>query len=352
LTTGRRGHCNVILTIARFSVVVAAAVATLVAAGPAHAIVISREGTEIVVRPDPGEPLTEFDIVASADRSLLTVHKYPVAGDEVESHTGPGCDELGSSCDVDDATALRVELGAGNQNALIIGSPLPVIVDGGPGNDRLKVRGGPTMAVAGGDGNDTITLEAFTPPGGYGQDGAEGELHDPATTATAADGGAGNDTLISDVAGARLTGGDGDDTLDATAATTQTLDCGAGADTVMVGNKDTVGAGCGPAVNSLRTPSTLATLRADGMLRVPVLARVRSSVFARFTLTRGKSKYAESSEHLRAGQAVATDMRPRADVKARLTKKLNGADLLVELFAGTRARGDRTVLSLEGSLQG
>ncbi len=109
------------------------AVAVLLVATPvAGAVTISREGSEIVVRPDAGEPLTDFDVIANADRDSFAVHKRAVSGDEVPSQAGPGCDVGASSCDIGNATALRVELGAGNQELLVSGSPIPVIVTAAP----------------------------------------------------------------------------------------------------------------------------------------------------------------------------------------------------------------------------
>ena len=95
----------------------AGVVLLMFAAPQAGAVTISREGSAIVVRPDPGEPLAGFDVIANADRDSFAVHKQAVSGDEVPSQSGPGCDGGASTCDIGNATVLRVELGAGDQDA-------------------------------------------------------------------------------------------------------------------------------------------------------------------------------------------------------------------------------------------
>ena len=340
----------------------------LVAAPSARAVTISREGSAIVVRPDAGEPLTDFDVIANADRDSFAVHKRAVSGDEIPSQSGPGCDGGASSCDIGNATALRVELGAGNQELLVSGSPIPVIVDGGAGDDRLTVRGGPSITVNGGDGNDTLTLQAWAPAGGTQEGTSDEAVLNPPTKAAAADGGAGNDKLSSTVSGAKLTGGDGNDTLDAVSEvqtteqqtarhpSRQVLDCGAGADTAMVDHLDTLGAGCGPSISALKgddkLQNTLGRFDTKGILNVPSFLRTTRAVTARLTLTgprlAGRRRYASATKHVNG--AVRATLRPAAPVRAKLahtTGSVSSSVLSVALKSGR----DTTLVTLFGSLK-
>src|SRR3954453_14373070 len=104
---------------ARLASLAAVLVTLLAVAQRADAVVIAKEGTEIVVRPDPGEPLTDFDVIANPDRDGFDMHKFPMAGDEVNAHAGPGCEGRDSLCNIAGATALRLELGSGDQEVLV-----------------------------------------------------------------------------------------------------------------------------------------------------------------------------------------------------------------------------------------
>jgi len=347
------------------------AVAVLLAAAPAAgAVTISHEGSEIVVRRDPGEVPTSFNVIANSDRDSFAVHNRDKSSDHVASHSGPGCDAGAASCDIGNATALRVELGAGGQHVLVQASPIPVIVDGGAGDDEVTVRGGPTITVAGGKGDDAITLDPWAPPGGTDVGGTDKPIVDSPTTAAAADGGPGDDHITSVIPGTRLTGGAGNDTLDAVTErqtterpaarhpSAQALDCGAGKDTALVDHRDALGAGCGPGFRNLhgdnRVHNTLGWFNRAGMLKVASFLRATGTATARITVTgprlAGRSTYASTARRVHAGRTLGATLRPGAGVRGKLSRRTSSVTRST-LRVALSAHGDRTVVTLLGSLK-
>src|SRR6202008_1667172 len=123
-----------------------AVLATLAFAQSAEAVVISREGDQIVVRPDEDELLKDVEITGTPTQ--FTIAKRYAVDDIGTPHAGPGCDATGApTCDIEHATTLRVELGEGDQQALVTNSPIPVIIDAGTGRDRPTIKDAPSATV-------------------------------------------------------------------------------------------------------------------------------------------------------------------------------------------------------------
>jgi Ca2+-binding RTX toxin-like protein len=107
--------------------------------------------------------------------------------DEIHLLGGAGKDTLslgGSMVEMDSAAASKL--------IVVAQVPVPAVIDGGDGDDRLT----------GGVGNDTIT-------GGLGNDDIDG-----GDGANDLSGGDGNDTLRGGTSADRIDGGDGDDSMD------------------------------------------------------------------------------------------------------------------------------------------
>jgi Ca2+-binding RTX toxin-like protein len=158
----------------------------------------------------------------------------------------------------DDSAILRAVINLGNKNDSVKqdvssgGTPLPMTVEGGLGDDTIT--GSPVADVLnGGDGNDVID-------GGDGEDVISGGFGDDHIT-----GGRGNDTIrgnagkdvidggdgADDIDGGlgddRITGGKGkdilkgdagDDTIDARDGEVDTINCGLGRDTLLRDSND------------------------------------------------------------------------------------------------------------------
>src|SRR5262245_27932944 len=81
---------------------------------PAQAVGISREGTQIVVRPDEDELLKDVEVTGSPTQ--FTIAKRYVVDPIGMPHAGPGCDATGApKCAIDNATSIKIELGEGDQ---------------------------------------------------------------------------------------------------------------------------------------------------------------------------------------------------------------------------------------------
>src|SRR4051794_19877147 len=200
----------------RLAALVLAVLSPLAFAARADAVYIAREGDQIVVRPDDDELLKDVEVTVQG--GSFTIAKHYTVDDIGTPHAGPGCDASGAPrCAIAGARALRVELGEGDQQALVTDSPIPVTIDGGTGRDRPEVRNAPSVTILGGTGDDIIKASARGP--------------------IAVDGGEGDDTV--DVTGGSVTGGAGDDTI--RGATT--ADGGAGDDTIRGATTASGGAG-------------------------------------------------------------------------------------------------------------
>src|SRR6187399_2133713 len=85
---------------------VIALVATFAFAPRAEAVVISREGEQIVVRPDPDELLKDVEVTGNG--SSFTIAKKYVVDEIGTPHSGPGCDATGApTCAIGDAKTLK-----------------------------------------------------------------------------------------------------------------------------------------------------------------------------------------------------------------------------------------------------
>lgn len=181
---------------------VLAALPTLATPTVANAGHVSKEGTTLVLRGNPGE--RNFFSVRNDGWTAGHVLFGDRSSNDVTADAAAGCTLGGSGfvqtavCPTAGIRAIRIEGGDSNDELRISEDdfPLPpgsVTFDGGPGDDDI---GGPTtdwpITQFGGDGNDTIV-------GGWGND-----------TIT---GGPGNDKLDGNNGDDALYGGDGDDTV-------------------------------------------------------------------------------------------------------------------------------------------
>lgn len=191
----------------------------LAASGTASAGQLTNEGGWWVFRAAPGERNDFRASVATFTRAGYL--EFRDTGVTLGA-LGPGCyredferDDLGTQrCPIAGTAGIRAELGDGDDWG-IVGDDLPgvpVVFDGGPGNDRLN---GPLRGVgvtfSGGDGNDEL-------------DG--GDLGD------VLDGGPGNDRVDGDGGNDVVRGGDGDDVVEGDSLTvgSDTIDGGPGYD--------------------------------------------------------------------------------------------------------------------------
>ncbi len=357
---------------------VTALVATFAFAPRAEAVVISREGDQIVVRPDADELLKDVEVTGNGS-SFTIAKKYDV-GEIGTPHSGPGCDATGApTCAIGDAKTLRVELGEGDQQAMIKYSPIPVIIDGGPGRDRPSVVGAPSATILGGTGDDIINADVDGPvmiDGGAGDDTIDiaqgeatvtgGEGDDTIRGASRADGGNGNDQLEATIAGARLTGGAGNDTF-VTASprkpTKQSIDCGAGSDSADIDGSDVLGAGCGPSFTHLRKVGTLARFSKDGRIDVNAFLRVRRATSVKLRVAGPRivglpksfsGTYATGMLRLSARAKVSSKLKASSSIRSVLGKRraaITNATVRVQLFAPGKSTGDNTIVMLPGTLR-
>jgi Ca2+-binding RTX toxin-like protein len=160
----------------------------------------------------------------------------------------------------DDSAILRAVILLGNKNDSVKqdfsfgqgGSPLPMTVEGGLGDDTIT---GSTVAdvLDGGDGNDTINGGdgADVINGGFGDDvinGGDGndtirgnagkDQIDGGDGADDIDGGIGDDHIVGGKGADNLRGDAGDDTIDARDSEIDTINCGLGRDTLLRDSND------------------------------------------------------------------------------------------------------------------
>ena len=357
---------------------VIALLATFAFAPRAEAVVISREGDQIVVRPDPDELLKDVEVTGNG--SSFTIAKKYVVDEIGTPHSGPGCDATGApTCAIGDAKTLKVELGEGDQEALVKNSPIPVILDGGAGRDRPAVDGAPMATILGGTGDDIINADADGPvtiDGGAGDDTIDiaqgtatvtgGEGDDTIRGAATAVGGNGNDQLEATTAGAKLIGGPGNDsfvTSSPRTPTKQSIDCGDGSDSADVDGADVLGAGCGPTFTHLRKVGTIGRFTRDGAIAISAFARLPKAVSARLTVTGPrivglpksfKGTYATSTKRFSAGAKVSATLKPSSSVRKVLGKRraaITNATVQADLYAPGKASGDHTIVTLPGTLR-
>jgi len=130
-----------------------------------------------------------------------------------------------------DGLPQHVSGGAGND--WIRGGSASDGIDGGPGNDSLFGEGG-TNTIHGGAGNDTVSASSTSKPqqlfGGPGGDRVVG--------------GGGSDLLYGGTGHDRIVGNAGNDVVHAQDRVRDTIDCGAGRDTVYADRVDDVARSC------------------------------------------------------------------------------------------------------------
>jgi Ca2+-binding RTX toxin-like protein len=177
-----------------------AVAAGLVAAAPAGAATVTRDGSgALVVTAEPGVA-DDVALSAPADDTDGYISLYDRAG--LSSVTAEGCETPSTrlvTCRLDPA-GVRVDLGDNSDTFTSDDVVLihPLIVNGGAGNDKLDGTSAGDV-LDGGDGNDTIDGSggADVVRGGAGDDIVMGDhFRDPA--ADVIDGGPGNDTLQDD----------------------------------------------------------------------------------------------------------------------------------------------------------
>jgi len=285
-----------------------------------------------------GEDRLEL-IASGGERNLITVTgsggTYTLDDSVSNISAGTGCTQLAAKrvrCssvpggpikfvyldlrDQDDAVVNSASIGAwvsaGDGNDRLTGGAYGEGLFGGPGDDLLDGGFGPDFIV-GDDGRDRVTYAARTAPlnvsiGSYwtgGQDGESdyvsstveevvgGSADDTLTGSGAANtliGGPGNDTLdgrdgndVLEGGGGvdRLDAGNGDDTLRSRDGAADTVNCGAGTDSIDADTTDTIAADCEPAVAPTapagaildRVPSSVRLTRM-GYLRIKVTCPV------------------------------------------------------------------------------
>jgi Ca2+-binding RTX toxin-like protein len=142
---------------------------------------------------------------------------------------------------------IEIYLGDGNDHAYISDNiKLPVLMDGGAGNDHLHAGRGPTIMI-GGEGNDRLVGSRADDKiyGGAGKDliignggndvidaGSGNDLVYGGTGNDVIDGGSGNDRLFGESGNDKISGGDGNDLL-VGGRGHDTLDGGAGKDRLV-----------------------------------------------------------------------------------------------------------------------
>lgn len=172
----------------------------------------------------------------------------------------PPCRAVAGTALCQDVTITRAVIKLGNKNDSVKedfqfdqgGTPLPLTVEGGPGDDTIT--GSPVADILdGGDGNDVIDggegNDVIT--GGFGDDhltGGDGndtirgnagkDVIDGGDGDDDIDGGIGDDHIIGGKGKDILKGDAGDDTIDARDGEADTINCGLGRDTLLRGSND------------------------------------------------------------------------------------------------------------------
>ena len=183
----------------------------------------------------------------------------------LEAHGGTGDDRINGSVNGDEISGEggNDTLNGGDGNDTISAGAGGGYIDDGPGNDTVTGGSGDDNLTAGpgadtftpGDGADTVSYAARTAPvtitlNGAADDGEAGE-GDNVGTPESATGGAGNDRIVGNDLGGYLFGGpgndtitagrgedrvegnEGDDTIDTRDGRFDSIDCGAGNDTLF-----------------------------------------------------------------------------------------------------------------------
>jgi Ca2+-binding RTX toxin-like protein len=209
--------------------------------GEVNTVTINPRGS--VFDPSTGQFITGLTITDSTTAMVVQLPCRRVAGTAL--------------CE-DDAAILRAVIKLGNRNDSVKqdlsfgGTPLPMTVDGGLGDDTIT--GSPVADVLdGGDGNDVIDGgdgdDVIT--GGFGDDRITGgngkdrirgnagkDTIDGGDGADDIDGGLGDDHIVGGKGKDILKGDAGDDTIDARDGEVDTINCGLGRDTLLRDSND------------------------------------------------------------------------------------------------------------------
>jgi Ca2+-binding RTX toxin-like protein len=287
------------------------------------------------------------------DRSQAVEPKTPVVGafDANAPHTRL---TVGNS-----SIPVTVQGGPGREE-MLVNSTGPVAVDAGDGDDRLTVAS-PRATVVGGPGNDRIgvapgsTVAGRAPwrvDAGPGNDGVEG-------------GAIPDDSIV--------LGGPGDDRLNfdtenvtgESPVARQRLDCGDGADLAIIDAREVVGPGCGPAPHGVTRRMTLGTFGDTGAIRLAV-GRVSRPTRVRIRMTgpappglnstspNFQVPYAAIKVLPRITGAVRTTINPVSSVRRRLRTRRAAVRRVVvqmDLSAPGQQTADRTSLFLISTLR-
>ena len=367
---------------------------------------------------DAGQDRLEFT-AATGERNLLTVtgssSTYTIEDTVSNISAGSGCTQLVAKrvrCssnqiesvyldlkDLDDAVtnsaAIDVEILAGDGADKLTGGAYGDKLYGGPGDDLLD-GGAWSDLLSGDDGRDRVTYATRTAPlnvnlgSFWGGDGEYGEWDfvsstveevvggsgdDRMTGTSSANtfiGGAGNDTLdgrdgndvLEGGAGTdSLEAGNGDDTLRSRDTVIDTVNCGAGTDSIDVDAADTVGADCerpatAPGTGAVpgaatldRVPASIRLTR-NGYLRIKVSCPITAvngcsgsvtiEVLARaagVTLSAAKTTDGKSFS-LRAGEGKTTKVKISRNGRRRVLKKKRAA---CKVSVHTKSTGNKRV---------
>ena len=248
-------------------------------------------------------------------------------------------------CQSAGVTALRV-LAGDRSDSIVVGGPLPLIVDLGPGDDALAAAGADegrqtSVTVDGGPGNDDIETSTASAAviGGAGRDELFIDALPDAAGPFAIDSGTGDDVidLVSRARGMTLTAGDGDDRIriSSEGGPAVAVACGQGADQWVLGSQDAPGDGCAPRLAGI-TPRTVSLRFREGNLT----GRAGGSV----TLRRRVGDQGRPREIIARGAFTARSGSLRVSLKpTRIGRHWLRRDprLQVFVYVRTRTGGDR-----------
>jgi hypothetical protein len=155
IRVARRGAVTAGMHALRISVAVLGAGAVAATPAVAAADVVAREGTSLVLRSSPGHGNR---VVVSSEPEGLRF-----ADQSVDLQPGPGCAAQPPStmvvCEPAGIADVRLDVGDGDDGVTVeSGVTVPVLLSGGPGNDRLRGGSGPDV-LNGGPGADEFYAE-------------------------------------------------------------------------------------------------------------------------------------------------------------------------------------------------
>ncbi len=135
---------------------------------------------------------------------------------------------------------LPAHIQGGPGDDVLVGGPADDVIDGGPGSDIIAGGGGADV-LSGGPGTDLVTYDDV-----IGPDGTLLPRRTPVTVAIGQPDASGSqgegDTIESDVE--QVQGGAGNDRFDLRDGRATEVDCGAGRDTVVADQRDTIDTNC------------------------------------------------------------------------------------------------------------